>query len=93
MNSLLSNEELDKIRERCKRATIAPWVSYIEGRDHLSGSSFIMRGEGASRTEDLELTGATIEDHDFIAAARQDIPRLLNEIDRLKSLLRNCADE
>lgn len=30
--------------------------------------------------EDIELLGATIADQDFIAHARQDIPKLLQEI-------------
>src|SRR5437899_266367 len=51
----------------------------IEGRDHTGGSSFI-RTEG----DDIELSGATTADQDFIAHARQDIPRLLAEIVRLK---------
>ncbi|WP_312967437.1 hypothetical protein [Acinetobacter gerneri] len=39
------------------------------------------------RYNDFELIGATIDDQDFIAYARQDIPNLLNEIDRLQKLL------
>jgi hypothetical protein len=46
----------------------------------MSGSSFIM-AEG----EDIYLAGATTEDQDFIACARQDIPRLIAEIERLKA--------
>ncbi|MNF07064.1 hypothetical protein D3C80_2071540 [compost metagenome] len=61
-------------------------MSFIEGRDHSSGSSFIMTGTGENRGNDIELTGATVADHDFIAHARQDIPKLLNEIARLKAL-------
>lgn len=37
--------------------------------------------------EDIELLGATIADQDFIAHARQDIPKLLQEIKRLKQKL------
>ena len=46
--------EINDIKERCEKATPGPWKSYIEGRDHTSGSSFI-RTAG----EDIELTGAT----------------------------------
>lgn len=42
-----------------------------------------MTGFGDSRGEDIELSGATADDQDFIAQARQDIPRLLKEIERL----------
>ena len=59
----------------------------IEGRDHTSGSSFIMTGPPQSRGEDIELSGATNDDQDFIAHARQDVPRLLDEVRRLRALV------
>lgn len=76
--------ELDGIRQRCDAATPGPWKSFVEGRDHTSGSSFIMTGDGANRGSDIELYGATTADQDFIAHAREDIPRLLDEIARLR---------
>lgn len=86
-NKFLTSEEVKQIRSRCDKATPGPWVSYIEGRDHTSGSNFIMTGTGPARGEDIELTGATVADQDFIAQARQDIPRLLTEIERLRGLI------
>ena len=74
--------ELKKIEERCNNATEGPWESFIEGRDHTSGSSFIK-----TKGNDIELIGATSSDQDFIACARQDIPYLISEIYRLKELL------
>lgn len=59
----------------------------IEGRDHTSGSSFIMTGPADARGEDIELSGATNEDQDFIAHAREDVPRLLAEVKRLRSIV------
>ena len=44
------------------------------------GSSFI-RTQG----EDIELTGASEADYDFIAHARQDIIMLLDEIEKLNA--------
>lgn len=84
----ITDEELDQILLRSKAATPGPWRSYIEGRDHISGSNFIMTGEEANRGEDIELLGATNADQDFIAAARQDVPRLANEVKRLRRLLK-----
>jgi hypothetical protein len=55
----------------------------IEGRDHTSGDSVIKRGPNGLE-EDLFLTGGTVEDHDFIAHARQDIPILFDEIECLR---------
>lgn len=86
---MLDSEELAAIEARCNAATPGPWKSYIEGRDHYAGSDFIMTGEGDTRGEDIEMTGATQADQDFIASARQDVPRLLSEIQRLQDELGN----
>ena len=80
-------EEIAEIQASCDRASAGPWKSMIEGRDHTSGSSFIMTGPPHARGEDIELSGATGDDQDFIARARQDVPRLLEEVRRLRSLL------
>ncbi len=76
----MTEDELRMIEERCRRATGGPWKSYIERRDQISGSSFIM-----TDGEDIYLSGATEADQDFIAGARQDIPALIDEIRRLRS--------
>jgi hypothetical protein len=81
---MLTSEELEGIRRRCNAAAPGPWRSFVEGRDHTSGDSFIMTGVGDARGNDIELFGATTADQDFIAYARQDIPRLLDEIERLR---------
>ena len=77
---MLSDNELEEIRIRTEKATNGPWNVFIEGRDFESGSSFIQTESG-----DIELIGATEADYDFIANARQDIPRLLDEIVRLRN--------
>lgn len=81
-SSPLTAQELAEIVRRCDLATGGPWKSYVEGRDHDSGSSFI-ETEG----NDIYLSGASISDQDFIAEARQDVPKLLAELQRLKALL------
>ena len=78
----MTDFEIQQIKKRCDLAKKGPWKSFIEGRDHTSGCSFI-RTQG----EDIELSGATEADQDFIACARQDIPLLIDEIYRLKKLL------
>jgi hypothetical protein len=83
----ITTEEIAEIGTRCDRASPGPWRSMVEGRDHSSGSSFIMTGPLAKRGQDIELTGATSDDQDFIANARQDVPRLVAEILRLRALL------
>jgi hypothetical protein len=87
MHSFLSEAELRDIENRIAAARSGPWKSFVERRDHTSGSSFIMVGEGEHRGEDIEFTGATVADQDFIAAARQDVPRLVAEIRTLWRLL------
>ena len=76
---MISDKELAEIRKRAEAATPGPWKAFVEDRDFQSGSSFIQ-----TQGEDIELIGATEEDYDFIANARQDIPKLLDEIERLK---------
>jgi hypothetical protein len=76
----LTDLELEAIRARWTMTTPGPWKSFVESREKISGSSFIMTGG-----EDLYLSGATEDDQDFIASAHQDIPRLLAEIERLKT--------
>ena len=78
----LTLEQLREIESRHVVATPGPWKSYIEGRNHTSGSSFIQ-----TQGEDIYLTGATQADQDFIAAARDDVPKLVAEIRRLRALL------
>jgi hypothetical protein len=87
MQELLSEGELSDMEARVAATSPGPWRSFVEGRDHLSGSSFIMTGAGDQRGNDIELTGATVADQDFIAAARQDVPRLIAEIRILRQLL------
>lgn len=78
----VSDRDIAEIRKRYERATPGPWKPYVEGRESMSGSSFIMTGG-----EDIYLTGATVADQDFIAHARQDIPSLVAEVERLRKLV------
>jgi len=75
----LSVEELRQILERCRAATPGPWKSWLEGREKISGSSFIQ-----TAAEDIYLTGATEADQEFIAHARQDVERLVAVVAQLK---------
>jgi hypothetical protein len=79
----LTESDLVRIEALCAAATPAPWRSCVEGRDHLSGSSFVQTPQA-----DIELTGASTADQDFIASARQDVPTLVQEVRRLQGLLR-----
>ena len=78
----MTEQELEEIKRRCDAASAGPWKAWIEGRDHTSGSSMVQTG-----AEDIEMSGATDADYDFIAHARQDVPMLLAEIRRLRRKL------
>ena len=85
---MITEQELKEIEQRVNNAQAGPWKAFIEGRDHESGSDFIMTGPDGNRGEDIEMSGATDADYDFIANARQDIPRLIKEI---RALIRNSS--
>lgn len=83
----MSEKELEEILKRVDKLSSYPWTSLVEGRDFTSGSSFIMTGTEEKRGKDIELIGATSTEQDFIAASREDVPRLVEEIYRLRKLL------
>jgi len=78
----VTESELARIEERCEAATAGPWTASVEGRDHMAGDTFIQ-----TAGEDLYLTpGASVADHDFIASARQNLPRLIRVLRGLDEL-------
>ena len=87
-----TEKRLNEIKARCNEARGGPWTSFIEGRDFTGGSSVIRIGTADSVEEDLYLVGDEAKvpsaDFDFIAHARQDIPFLLDEIERLNQQLK-----
>lgn len=89
MSDVVSDFELLALRELVAGASEGPWRAMIEGRDHESGDSFIMIGSGDDRREDMyvfrDSTPAAAADLDFIATARNVVPKLLDEIERLRT--------
>jgi hypothetical protein len=87
--SRLTEAELDELRRLCERVAPPPWRAMIEGRDHTSGDSFIMIGREDDRDEDMYVSrdsgAASPADFEFIAATRNYLPRLLDEITQLRS--------
>jgi hypothetical protein len=78
----MTDDELDRLDGLARAATPGPWKASIEGRDHFSGSHVILTGG-----EDIEMTGASLADHDFVAAARQAVPALIAEVRALRARL------
>lgn len=65
----------------------APWTSWVEGRNHESGDSFVQVGDGASRKDDLYVFRSAekglmpaIAEQEFLTAARNLLPSLLDEL-------------
>jgi len=51
---MITVKELNEIKKRWELSTPGPWKAFIEGRDHTSGSHFIMTAGDNLRGEDLE---------------------------------------
>jgi len=76
----LSEDELEQIEQRIRSATVLPWFSWIAGLNMEAGTNCIELGS----LETLELRGGTVADQEFIAHAREDLPRLLQEVRALR---------
>lgn len=86
----MSPERLAEIKDRADQATSAPWKR--EGLYVIT--------ETGEQIADCEWLASSDEewaqfekDADFIAAARQDVPALLAEIERLKALWAAVAED
>ena len=91
MSEPISDAELQAMQDRADAASKAPWESFVEGRDMFCGSEFIRIGGVDDREEDMYVsrddTRISDADLDFIAAARQGVPRLIAEVKRLREEL------
>jgi hypothetical protein len=91
----LADDDLERIERLIHAATAGPWISYVAGRDPDATSSYIELGScnelGTFRS--LELVGTSAADQDFIASARQDLPRLLREVRALRARLNASLEE
>ena len=85
----VSDEELSAIERLVEAATAGPWISYVVGRDAYTLSNCIELGlcNELGSFESINLTGGTVADQDFIAAARQFLPRLVLEVRALRARL------
>ena len=79
MNAKLTQDELQAIKERAEKATPGPWKWTDKHLIPEVGREAVVWGNfnGEARAED--------HDAEFIAASRQDIPKLLAEIERLQA--------
>lgn len=91
----LSEAELARMQRLIDAASAGPWISYVVGRDADAAANCIELGTcnelGSFRS--VELSGLSAADQDFIASARQDLPRLLLEVRMLRARLKSLPDE
>jgi hypothetical protein len=72
--------ELDRIARRVERASPAPWRAFLESDGGLGGCSVIVVSDSDGEPDLYLWRGdepAADADFEFVATARQDIPRLL----------------
>jgi hypothetical protein len=85
---MLTDRELDAMRERCKAATDGPW--HTDYHDTTRKRSVSIMALSGKRVCDWDLHGASEPPHpldrEFIAHARTDMARLLDEVDRLRDV-------
>lgn len=84
----MTDEELRVLEELLPKRESFPWRSYIEGRDFARKPGVIAIKVGPESSKVVEFVGLSAEDQDFIAAARRDLPRLLTEVRRLRTVLK-----
>ncbi|GAA1222898.1 hypothetical protein GCM10009665_11420 [Kitasatospora nipponensis] len=101
-----TEEELDAMELRIAAASTGPWVPVLETRGATGGASRIQIAP-ATAVEDDEIhlsrftdgervqVGPDLQldaDLDFVASARQDMPRLIAEVRRLRALLEGDSE-
>ena len=90
MTDRLTDKEIEEIRERAEAATEEPWVKWVSGPEVFSGVTknepgSISHEEQICTLDDFMRDASQVDDDArFIAHARTDIPRLLDEVERLR---------
>jgi hypothetical protein len=88
----LSADALDEIDARAARASAGPWRTHVANGDHSVRNARDEPVASAARVvRDCPL-GLDADDAHFIAHARDDVPRLVAEVRRLRGLLGAHAD-
>ncbi|RSL28949.1 hypothetical protein D7Z54_33780 [Salibacterium salarium] len=84
----LSRQDIEAIRKRAEAATEAPWDDFD---DNWDGSVYEYDALTESCVDIIAECKTTnkLADAAFISAAREDVPRLLAEVERLQSIIRS----
>ncbi|MEV6106682.1 hypothetical protein AB0M28_18470 [Streptomyces sp. NPDC051940] len=102
----LTEDELAEMEARVARASAGPWVPVLETQGATGGASCIQLAPDTTDLDDGEMylsrfvngrqtlisPNAQLDaDLDFIASAREDVPRLISEVRRLQAMLRTTG--
>ena len=82
------NKRIDEIRERCNKATYAQWKRH-EVADYSEIHSEVLHFDGSTPIALVK----NVEDAEFIAHSRTDIPFLLNLLEEKEKELENLQSE
>lgn len=77
-----------EIRERANAATKGPWIDW-----DFTGDPCGEPGLVSGTTVVIAPQNLTDDDREFVKNARQDVPDLLDEIERIRVLLERCLPE
>jgi hypothetical protein len=83
--SRVAVSEIAALEHTIDRASAGPWRSFIEERRPIGGSSMIWIGEESYGPDLYVYLGGAVapaDDIEFIAASRQDVPDVLEELKR-----------
>lgn len=87
----LTNADLAKIKKRAEAATGVEWdYDVVDGG--ISDGNFMV-AMGVLDAEGYPVIKAKEADLEFIAHTRQDVPKLLAEVERLRELISEVASE
>ena len=100
MTNRLTTEQLEAIRKRAEKATEGPWSVFSKDDERNIGTTWAhpqLRDSlpvvtlGVHVKEPHHRVYIKEADADFISAAREDIPLLLAEVERLRNAIDNAA--
>lgn len=86
-NEPMSEERLDAIQARVDGATTGPWDDQPNWTDT---ARVVLNGDGEALWDAVGLMADA--DSEFIAHAREDVPALLTEVERLRGQITEARD-
>lgn len=84
----LTTQEIEAIRERAEKATEGPWY-YALNINEQTGEPDVLP-HVISDTQEVISENMYDENAEFIAHAREDIPKLLAEVERLETAIQDA---